>query len=97
LSRASSSAVVKGRRERRFDFVTWGSGMPRDSRVERDCVDKAGVLFPDEGDVYCALILPSSVSGVDARVLGVEELRDFSAGLPDPEVESEPPELARTS
>lgn len=40
---------------------------------------------------------PISVSGVDARVLGVEEWRDKSDGLPEADVESEPPELVRMS
>jgi hypothetical protein len=71
--------------------------MPRDSKVDRDWVDKADVLFSEEGDIGWKLILPSSKSGVDARVLGVEGRREIRAGLPEPEVESEPPELPRTS
>lgn len=40
---------------------------------------------------------PISVSGVDGRVLGVEEWREKRDGLPEEDVESEPPELVRKS
>jgi hypothetical protein len=81
--------LVNGRRERRLDFATWGSGIPRDARVERDVLEMAGVLFPDDGDWDGAvLLLPGSVSGVDESVLEIDSLCEVQAGLLASEVGS---------
>lgn len=49
LSRASSSATVNGRRERRRDFMAkCGSGIPRDSKVDLDLLVSVGVALAVE-------------------------------------------------
>lgn len=91
MRRASSSAVVKGRRERRLDFATCGSGIPREARVVRDLLVRAGVLFPDEGDCGWAMLLLSGfASGVDETVLEIEGFCGLRAGLPAPDFGSNP-------
>lgn len=64
---------MKGRRERRLDFATCGSEIPREARVVRDLLERPGVLFSDEGDCNWAMILlPGFASGVDEAVLEIE-------------------------
>lgn len=62
---------MKGRRERRLVLETCGSGIPRDASVVRDLLERAGVLFPDEGDCDWAVVLPlGSVSDAVLEING---------------------------
>lgn len=74
-----------------MDFVTCGSGIPREARVVRDLLDRAGVLFPDEGDcAWAMLLLPGFASGVGETALKIEGCCGLRAGLPAPDLGSNP-------
>lgn len=74
-----------------MDFATCGSGMPREARVVRDLLDRAVVLFPDEGDCDWAMLLPPGfASGVDETALEIEGCCGLRAGLPVLDLGSNP-------